>query len=164
MKIKSIKKVQRAEALFEKLDKELHVRLYLGSMEIERSQSVENEYIFITPKDMIFTGTAIEIIQGSLREYPEAAFYIDICPEGNGVRCVVFMAVYVETIKFDSKGKNLITRDGCAVRIVAEMAGGYLAAVKTNKDGSEECYAVHADEGCVSYDMENNNDIYTYED
>ena len=164
MKIKSIKKVQRAESLLEKLDKELHGRRYLGSMKIEKSQSVDNEYIFITPQDLIFTGTAIETIQGSMMEYPEAAFYIDKCPEGNGVRCVVFMGVYVETIKFDATSKNLITRDGCAVRIVAEMAGGYLAAVKTNKDGSEECYAVHADEGCVSYDMENNNDIYTYED
>lgn len=164
MKIKSIKKVQRAESLFENLDKELHKKLYLGSMKIERSQSVDNEYILITPQDLILTGTAIEIIQESLREYPEANFYIDKNPEYNGVRCVVFMVVYVETTDFDSTSNKLITKDGCAVRIVAEMAGGYLAAVKTNKDGSEECYAVHADEGCVSYEMDNKNDIYTYED
>lgn len=161
MKIKSIKKVQRIASLSEKLKTEL---LFLGSMEIENSESLENVYIHITSQDIVLTGTAIGVIQRCVKEYPEAGFYIDICPDGKRARCVVFMGVYVETTMFDSKSKNLITRDGCAVRIVAEMAGGYLAAVKTNKDGSEECYAVHADEGCVSYDMDNNNDIYTYED
>lgn len=161
MKIKSIKKVQRAESLFEKLGKELSV---FGSKRIDNEQIGTDENIYITSENGILTGSAIGIIQDCLKECPEATFYIDNCGNDKGVRCVVFMGVYVETTMFDSKSKNLITRDGCAVRIVAEMAGGYLAAVKTNKDGSEECYAVHADEGCVSYDMDNNNDIYTYED
>lgn len=161
MKIKSIKKVQSAESLFEKLKLELK---FLPSVEIESSQSIGNMYTFITSRDMILTGTVIETIQKCLKEYQEASFFIDICPNSKRVRCVIFTGVDVETAMFDSTSKKLITKDGCAVRIVAEMDGGYLAAVKTNKDGSEECYAVHADEGCVSYDMENNNDIYTYED
>lgn len=161
MKIKSIKKVQRAEALRIRLELDLHV---LGALEIETEQCGEHQDIRIIPQHSILTGTAIGIIQESLKDYPEANFYVDNYGEDNGVRCIVFMGVYVETIMFDSTSKNLITKDGCAVRIVAEMAGGYLAAVKTNKDGSEECYAVHADEGCVSYDMDNYNDIYTYED
>ena len=161
MKIKSIEKVQRAESLFEKLKKELSI---FGSKEIVSEQCGGDVNIYITSENGILTGAAIGIIQGCLKGYADAEFYIDNYAEDKGVRCVVFMAVFVETTMFDSTSKKLITRDGCAVRIVTEMAGGYLVAVKTNKDGSEECYAVHADEGCVSYDNENNNDIYTYED
>lgn len=161
MKIKSIKKVQRADALRLRLELDLHV---LGTLEIGTNQCGEHQDIHIIPQNSILTGTAIGIIQESLKDFPEANFYVDNNGVDKGVRCIVFMGVYVETTMFDSTSKKLITEDGCAVRIVAEMAGGYLAAVKTNKDGSEECYAVHADEGCVSYDMENNNDIYTYED
>lgn len=161
MKIKSVKKVQRAESLFEKLNTGLNI---FGSKKVESEQCGEDVNILIASENGILTGSAIGIIQECLKEYPEACFYVDNNGKDKGVRCVVFIGVYVETTMFDSKSKNLITRDGCAVRIVAEMVGGYLAAVKTNKDGSEECYAVHAGEGCVSYDMDNNNDIYTYED
>ena len=161
MKIKSIKKVQRAESLFEKLNTGLRI---FGTKGIESEECVGDVNIIITPENGILTGSAIGIIQDCLKEYPEACFYVDNNGKDKGVRCVVFIGVYVETPMFDSKSKNLITRGGCAVRIVAEMAGGYLAAVKTNKDGSEECFAVHADEGCVSYDMESDNDIYTYKD
>lgn len=161
MRIRSIKRIQRAEELKALIEKKLNI---LCSHYIEGGEVGDDYCIYIEPKG-ILTQTANEIIQECVNQYhPEAGYYVDNCGTKNGgLRVVVYIRAYVNTKEFNAKGK-LITKGGCEARVVDEMAGGYLVAVKTNANGTEECYPVHADEGCVSYDMENINDLYTYED
>lgn len=161
MRIRSIKRIQRAEELKTLIEKKLNI---LCSHDIDEEQVGDNYNIYIMPNE-ILTQAANEIIQECVEQYhQEASYYVDNCGTKNGgLRVVVYMRAYVNTKEFNAKGK-LITKDGCEARVVDEMAGGYLVAVKTNADGTEECYPVHADEGCVSYDKDNINDLYTYED
>lgn len=161
MRIRSIKRIQRAEELKTLIEENLNI---FCSHDIEGVEVGDDYCIYIEPKG-ILTQAANEIIQENVNQYHQkASYYVDNRGTKNdGLRVVVYTQAYVNTKEFNAKGK-LITRGGCEARVVGEMAGGYLVAVKTNADGTEECYPVHADEGCVSYDMENINDLYTYED